>query len=383
MRYLGRRRGAWPLYEGMLIRVLGSAAGGGFPQVNCNCRNCAAVRRGAPGLRPRTQSSLAVSRDGRAWVLLNASPDLRQQLAATPELAPRADAGVRSSPMAAVVLTNGDVDHVAGLLSLREGVAFTLYASERVLGALGANSVFDVLDRRLVPRVALPVGRPAGRPGLGACLGLSLGANIDLTLEAFPVPGKLPLYLEDATAGSGFGTREGDTIGLEIGDPAAGTSFLYIPGCASVDAALARRLRGAALVLLDGTLYTDDEMIAQGLSTKTGKRMGHISMSGRDGSIAAFRRARREAARLRAHQQLQPGPARGQPRARRGRGRRLGDRLRRHGDPPVTHHPSSRKPSRRRGYPGPRQASRTSTRSRLGALLALARIAPAGMTGEI
>jgi pyrroloquinoline quinone biosynthesis protein B len=261
--------------------VLGSAAGGGFPQVNCNCRNCSDVRRGAPGLHPRTQSSLAVTCDGRAWALLNASPDLRQQIAAAPELAPRADAGIRSSPIEAVALTNGDVDHVAGLLSLREGLAFTLYASERVLCALALNSVFDVLERRLVPRMPLPIGKPADLS--------APGASLCLTIEAFPVPGKVPLYLEDAAAGSGFGTREGDTVGLEIGDPAAGTSFFYIPGCAAVDAALAQRLRGARLVFFDGTLYSDDEMIVQGLSTKTGKRMGHISVAGRDGSMAAFR----------------------------------------------------------------------------------------------
>jgi pyrroloquinoline quinone biosynthesis protein B len=273
----------------MLIKVLGSAAGGGFPQVNCNCRNCAGERLGVPGLSPRTQSSLAVSRDGQAWALVNASPDLRQQLGATPDLAPRADAGVRSSPIEAVVLTNGDVDHIAGLLSLREGLAFTLYASERVLAALAANRVFEVLDRCLVPRVALPIRRPADLSAPGASLGPSLGPSLGLTLEAFPVPGKIPLYLEDAAAGSGFGTREGDTVGLRIGDPAAGTSFFYVPGCAAMDADLARRLRGAALVFFDGTLYTDEEMIVQGLSTKTGTRMGHISMSGRDGSIAAFR----------------------------------------------------------------------------------------------
>ena len=266
----------------MLIKVLGSAAGGGFPQVNCNCRNCAGVRRGAPGLNPRTQSALAVSRDGRDWALLNASPDLRQQIGAAPELAPQADAGARSSPIKAVALTNGDVDHVAGLLSLREGLAFTLYASERVLGALAANSVFDVLDRRRVKRVLLPIGKAADLSAPGGSLGLRL--------EAFPVPGKIALYLEDTSAGAGFGTREGDTVGFRISDPAVGTSFFYIPGCAAVDPALAQRLQGAPLVFFDGTLYTDDEMIVQGLSTKTGKRMGHVSMAGRDGSIAAFRR---------------------------------------------------------------------------------------------
>jgi pyrroloquinoline quinone biosynthesis protein B len=265
----------------MLIKVLGSAAGGGFPQINCNCRNCADARAGNPGLRSRSQSSLAVSADGRAWVLLNASPDLRHQVAAMPQLAPGAHARPRGSPIKAVVLTNGDVDHVAGLLSLREGFAFTVYATERVLATLAANRIFDVLDPRLVERVSLPVDGPLQLAGEGARLGL--------TLEAFPVPGKVALYLEDASAGPGLGTREGDTIGLRISEPASGASFFYVPGCAAVDAALATRLRGAPLVLFDGTLYDDEEMIAQGLSSKTGRRMGHISMSGAEGTIAAFR----------------------------------------------------------------------------------------------
>src|SRR5262245_36990336 len=106
----------------MIIKVLGSAAGGGFPQANCNCRNCADVRRGVPGFQSRTQSSLAASADGRSWVLLNASPDIRQQIAATPDLWPAPDSPLRSSPIKAVVLSNGDVDHVTGLLSLREGL---------------------------------------------------------------------------------------------------------------------------------------------------------------------------------------------------------------------------------------------------------------------
>lgn len=267
----------------MLIKVLGSAAGGGFPQINCNCRNCADARARKPGLKSRTQSSLAVSRDGNgsAWILLNASPDLRQQVAATPELAPRSGPGPRDSPIKAVVLTNGDVDHLAGLLSLREGLAFTVYATERVLATLAANSVFDVLDAGLVERAQLPIGTPLHLAGAGEPLGL--------TLEAFPVPGKVALYLEEPAAGPGLGTREGDTIGLRISDPASGAAFLYIPGCAGVDAALADRLRGAPLVFFDGTLYDDDEMIAQGLSRKTGRRMGHISMSGAEGSVAAFR----------------------------------------------------------------------------------------------
>ena len=265
----------------MLIRVLGSAAGGGFPQINCACRNCADARLGKPGLAARTQSSLAVSRDGADWLLLNASPDLRQQVAATPKLQPRPGGGVRASPIKAVALTNGDVDHVAGLLSLREGFAFTVYAAERVLATLAANSIFNVLDPHSVERVPLPISRPLQVAGGGVRLGL--------TLEAFPVPGKVALYLEDPGAGPGLGTREGDTIGLKVSAPASGAAFFYIPGCAAVDGGLAGRLRGAPLVFFDGTLYEDGEMVAQGLSGKTGRRMGHISMSGPDGALAAFR----------------------------------------------------------------------------------------------
>jgi pyrroloquinoline quinone biosynthesis protein B len=263
----------------MIIKVLGSAAGGGFPQINCNCRNCAGVRNGEPGLRRRTQSSLAVSSDGRAWALLNASPDLRQQIAATPELGPPTGS-VRGSPIRAVMLTNGDVDHVAGLLSLREGIAFNLYGTARVLATLASNTIFNVLNPELVPRSSLEMEKPTQLRGPEGGLGL--------TVEAFAAPGKVALYLEDAAAGAGFGTQEGDTIGLKIKDTASGVAFFYIPACAAMDEALADRIRGAQLVLLDGTLYTDDEMIAQGLSSKTGTRMGHIRMSGPDGSIAAL-----------------------------------------------------------------------------------------------
>jgi pyrroloquinoline quinone biosynthesis protein B len=259
----------------MIIKVLGSAAGGGFPQANCNCRNCTDVRAGKPGLRRRTQSSLAVSPDGDRWVLLNASPDVRQQIETTPELAPRGNEGVRSSPIAAVVLTSGDVDHVAGLLGLREGFSFGLYASERVLAVLAANPIFNVLDRGRVPRTVLPLDR-------------AVPAMAGIEVEAFAVPGKVALYMEDEAAGPSLGTQPGDTLGLEVSDPDRRRTFFYIPGCAAVDGVLARRLTGAALVLFDGTLYTDDELIAQGLSAKTGRRMGHISIAGHDGSMAAF-----------------------------------------------------------------------------------------------
>jgi len=264
----------------MIIKVLGSAAGGGFPQWNCNCRNCVAVRAGTPGFRARTQSSLAVSRDGESWALLNASPDLRQQLGQTPELHANPKFGLRHSPIKAAVLTNGDVDHVIGLVNLREAQPFSIYGTDRVLDIIKSNNVFQVLAEPLVPRITLPLDKAVPLSGAGVDLGL--------TVEAFAVPGKVALYLEDASAGEDFGTQEGDTIGLKVSDPQSKTSFFYIPGCATVDAQLAARLKGASLVFFDGTLFTDEEMIEQGLLGKTGARMGHISMSGPAGSIAAF-----------------------------------------------------------------------------------------------
>ena len=263
----------------MHIKVLGSAAGGGFPQWNCNCRNCAAVRAGTPGYRARTQSSLAVSRDGVNWALLNASPDLRQQINDNRALQPDLKAGLRHSPIKAAVLTNGDVDHIIGLINLREAQPFSIYASRRILDVLGSNSVFQVLADPLVPRNEITLDKPFKLEGGGVDLGL--------TVEAFAVPGKVALYLEDKSSGD-YGGREGDTIGLKISDPAAKKSFFYIPGCATVDERLADRLKGAPVVFFDGTLFTDGEMIEQGLLNKTGARMGHISMSGNAGSISAL-----------------------------------------------------------------------------------------------
>jgi pyrroloquinoline quinone biosynthesis protein B len=265
----------------MLVRVLGAGAGGGFPQWNCNCRNCQSVREGKPGFTARTQSSLAVSADGQSWALLNASPDLRQQIATTPALHAKPEHGLRNSPIKAVVMTNGDVDHMSGVINLREAQPFTIYATRRVLSIIEDNSVLRIPAANMVPHEELPLG--VARP--------LASADVDLGLEceAFDVPGKIALYLEDASAGPSLGTTTGDTIGLKITERATGKSFFYIPGCAQLDDALRARIKGGSLVFFDGTLYDDDEMVRAGLMPKTGPRMGHISMSGASGSMAAFR----------------------------------------------------------------------------------------------
>jgi len=211
-------------------------------------------------------------------VLFNASPDLRQQINDNAALHPAPEDGLRASPLAAVVLTNADVDHVAGLLNLRESQPLAIYGHPRVLEVLARNSIFNVLSPIYVDRRPL---RPGGWENILDQAGQPLG----ITVRAFPVPGKIALWLEDATAPS-LGTTEGDTLGLEISD--GKQSFFYVPGCAAMPAELARRLKGAPLVFFDGTLWRDDEMIVAGVGTKTGQRMGHMSCSGPQGTMAAF-----------------------------------------------------------------------------------------------
>ena len=225
--------------------VLGSAAGGGFPQWNDNTAASRRARRGDPTARPRSQASLAVSANERDWFILNASPDLRQQIEATPVLHPRD--GLRSSPIAGVVLTGGDVDAIAGLLHLRERHRFTIYAPA------GAGDPRREPDfRRAWPRIAstrlpMPLDRKlqlAGHAG-----------NSGLGVEAFGVPGKKPLYLE----GEGFDPtprEDGDVIGLAITETATGRTLLFIPGCAAMTDRLRRRLTRSDLVFFDGTLWT-------------------------------------------------------------------------------------------------------------------------------
>jgi pyrroloquinoline quinone biosynthesis protein B len=258
----------------LVIRVLGAAAGGGFPQWNANSEACRRARSGDPAAVKATQASIAVSADERRWVIVNASPDLRQQIEANPPLHPRD--GPRSSPIHAVLLTNGDVDAIAGLLHMREGTAFALYAEQSVLDILAKNPIFRVLDGKLVPRRALRISE-------WQKVRDAEGAETRLEVRPFAVPGKLPLYLEaEAEDGALFGA-EGHAIGLEI--RAGEARFFYVANCAAIPDDLAAELAGAPLLFFDGTLFSDDEMIARGVGRKTGRRMGHMSLDGPEGSM--------------------------------------------------------------------------------------------------
>jgi pyrroloquinoline quinone biosynthesis protein B len=246
--------------------VLGSAAGGGFPQWNCGCRLCDFARQGDKRVRSATQASVAVTGDGENWVIVGASPDLRQQLTQTPRLWPRS--GGRDSPIVGVVLIGGDIDAIAGLLVLRERQPFTIYAPQALLAVLAENDLFNVLDPAIVRRVAI---QPLQT--------IACGGGMTLTL--LPMPGKVPLYRETPGATE---PEAGPTYAAMI--RAGDRSVVVAPACATITDDVLAQFRGADVLFFDGTLFTDDEMIAAGLGTKSGTRMGHAPLSGPDGTLA-------------------------------------------------------------------------------------------------
>jgi pyrroloquinoline quinone biosynthesis protein B len=260
------------------VVVLGAAAGGGVPQWNCGCRVCRMARTEHPELQS-TQASIAISADGDHWFLINASPDLRQQLIATPQLHP-AQAQLRHSPVAGVILTNGEIDAVAGLLSMREGWPFTIYAHPRVLSILNSNSIFNVLSEKNVRRQPIEVNK-AFEPGLPD------GSPSGIEVLPFAVPGKGAWYLEGKAHPAGE-AGDGDTLGLRIQDKATGKHLYFLAACAHVTDDLRSRLAGASAIFFDGTVWRDDELIAAGLGNKTGQGMGHIAMSGPRGAIESL-----------------------------------------------------------------------------------------------
>src|ERR1700736_5056374 len=249
--------------------VLGSAAGGGFPQWNCRCPVCKLAWAGDPRVRPRTQASLAVSANGEDWILINASPDLPEQVRRASALHPCG--GTRGSPIKAILLTGAEIDQVAGLLSLREREPFILYATAPALSVIESNSMFGVLPPAVVTRQTIRSGESYALPG-------------DLQAEFFAVPGKAPLYVEG---------EDPETMSVEVS--AGGARLAYVPGAAAVTAAMQQRFAGADVVFFDGTLFNDGEMIATETGSKTGRRMGHMPIDGSGGSLQALEglRARR------------------------------------------------------------------------------------------
>ncbi|MFO7565668.1 MAG: pyrroloquinoline quinone biosynthesis protein PqqB [Enhygromyxa sp.] len=257
--------------ETMRAIVLGSAAGGGVPQWNCGCDNCEAARRGA-GVEPRSQDCVAVSGDDERWFLLNASPDIARQIERTPALWPR---GRRHSPIAGVVLTNGDLDHCLGLLSLREWTPWSLYATAPTLaGLFERNVMLRTLERERPHALRRPLELDQRVPLLDAS-----GAPSGLEVRAFAVAGKPPLHLEGMIE-----ANPALNVGLEIVDAQTGARIFHVPGVGDIEG-LAVRLEAADCLLFDGTFWSDDELQRWGVSERSARAMAHCPVGGPDGSL--------------------------------------------------------------------------------------------------
>lgn len=266
----------------MRVRVLGSGAGGGFPQWNCNCTNCKGFRAGTLSAKARTQSSVALSADGHRWYVLNASPDIRQQINASPCLAPRREP--RDTPIQAILLTNGEIDHIAGLLSVRESQPLCLYSTAQVRQwVLETNAVFRGLFRAPTQSLWKIVSTTEPQEIVGID-----GKGSGLLCEAFIVPGKPPAYLTGLVAESNEAT-----IGYKIIDAASHQSLVYLPAIKHIDSAVRTMLESCECFFFDGTCWSDDELVRVGLSQKTSLSMGHVPISGPEGSLAQLASLRR------------------------------------------------------------------------------------------
>lgn len=260
----------------MFIRVLGAAAGGGFPQWNCNCRNCDGVRKGTLRAQPRTQSSIIVSSDGLNWVLFNASPDILTQIRNTPPLQP--GRAIRDTGIRAVVLMDGQIDHTTGLLMLREGrVPLNIYCTDMVHEDMTTgNPLFNILGHYCGVR---------RHP-------LSIRADQDYAVEGIEhlrftsvsLKSKAPPYSPHRND-----PHDGDNIGMRIVDTRTGRSVFYAPGLGDIEAHIKPFLSAADCVMVDGTFWTDDEMVSLGISTKRAREIGHLPQSGPDGMISVLK----------------------------------------------------------------------------------------------
>ena len=252
----------------MRIRVLGSAAGGGFPQWNCGCPNCRGARAAAIRAKPRTQECVAVSADGESWILLNASPEIRAQIESFPPLHPRA---ARHSPIAGIVLTSGDLDHCLGLFSLRESHPLVVYATDAVRrGLVEGNVLYRTLERfeGQVTWRRLECGRE-----------IELAAGLSVLVAA--APGKQPIHLE----GTVPPTAEAN-VGLRIREQRTGRTLAYASSTGAVDAAVLGLVEGADCVFFDGTFWSERELIELGLGSKQARDMAHLPIGGEGGSLA-------------------------------------------------------------------------------------------------
>ncbi|MEM9314224.1 MAG: pyrroloquinoline quinone biosynthesis protein PqqB [Pseudomonadota bacterium] len=258
----------------MQVRILGSAAGGGFPQWNCNCTNCYGIRNGHVKAIPRTQSSIAISVDGERWILVNASPDIRAQLEAFPAIHPR---GLRGTGIHAVILVDSQIDHSTGLLMLREGCPLSVYTTDMVEQDLRTGfPIFELLkswDGGIDHHLVKIDGSSFRIPGI---------ERLDIT--AIPLSGKAPPYSPHR-----HDPHPGDNIGLFVRDRVDGSTLFYAPGLGDVDDELLDVMRRAECVLVDGTFWQEDEMIVAGVGSKLASEMGHLPQSGRGGMIERLR----------------------------------------------------------------------------------------------
>ena len=248
----------------MWVRVLGSAAGGGFPQWNCGCPRCRAVRDGSRPCRPRTQSSVAVSADYQEWFLLNASPDIRVQIEAFPALHPN---GTRNSPLRSVLLTDAELDHTFGLLLLRETDDIEVHGTEAVYETL--------LNGTTLLQTLGAYTNVDWRP---VTTGREMALGDKLSYLAFEVP---------TNKMARFGTGEGgeSVVGYRITDAHTGRALVYVPGAQQITASVREQLQDCACLLFDGTCWQDDELVGLGIATKTSREMGHLPIGGADGSL--------------------------------------------------------------------------------------------------
>jgi pyrroloquinoline quinone biosynthesis protein B len=268
----------------MQVKILGSAAGGAFPQWNCACANCRTVRAGTFHGKPRTQTQLALTEDGHSWFLLGASPDLRAQIEATPELHPRE--GLRQSPIAGVVLANADLDHVLGLLLLRELQPLRIYATTSVRRILREdNSVFGMLER--VPNQAVWTDIA---PGTQFDLRNAKGEDSSLRCQALSLSARYPAYLT-AERQSQLAPDEASLGFIVIS--VSGSRFAYLPAVPELDDALLQQIDGCDPLLFDGTFWSDDELIRVQGSGQTAQQMGHIPVENSLVKLAGLRRPRK------------------------------------------------------------------------------------------